>query len=218
MPAFELPLMHKAYAFIRETRSRAYDWRHGVDTCGFVTLDDVSVVGSSGNHGRPYAPTNPKFLLTILSGLDIDYTRFQFIDVGSGKGRALLIASEFPFRRVTGVEFVTELHKIAVENVVRFRGATQRCRDIVCLNQDAAEFEFPPEPTVVFMANPFGPGLFGPVMKRLQASLEKHPRQFVLLYEYPTCADLVEQETSLRFVGRTRYHNAYANFDLPHAG
>jgi hypothetical protein len=67
--------------------------------------------------GRQYQPTDPSLFREIVSGLRIEYSEFTFIDLGSGKGRALLLASEFPFRRIVGIELLPELHTIAKQNV-----------------------------------------------------------------------------------------------------
>ena len=36
---------------------------------------------------------------------------FTFIDLGSGKGRTLLMASDYPFRRIIGLELLEELRR-----------------------------------------------------------------------------------------------------------
>lgn len=207
-------LLLKAHRILGETRCRVYDWRHAVQTCGDVALSDLRVVGESVEHGAPYAPSHPTFLIKILRQLRIDYSRYEFVDLGSGKGRVLLVASEFPFRRITGVEFASELHEIAVQNVKNYRSTSQRCRDIQCVNGDAMQYVFPDAPTVLFMFNPFRPAVLVPILRRLQASLEQNPRDVLLLYAAPFYGDLVEQETMLRCIARERYHNSYG---LPRA-
>lgn len=202
-------LLLKAHRVVGETRCRIYDWRHAVQTCGDVALSDLRVVGGSVEHGAPYAPSHPTFLDKILRQLPIEYSRYQFVDLGSGKGRVLLVASEFPFRRITGVEFASELHDIAVQNVKNYRSSSQLCRDIQCVNGDAMQYVFPDEPTVLFMFNPFRPAVLVPILRRLQASLEQNPRDVLLLYAAPFYGDLVEQETMLRCIARERYHNSY---------
>ncbi len=62
----------------------------------------------------------PNIFTTRISSLLIDYRQFVFVDFGFGKGTALLLATEFPFKRIIGVEFSPELHRIAEENIKRF--------------------------------------------------------------------------------------------------
>jgi len=202
-------VLQKLHLLVGETRCRIYDWKHNVRTCGDVTLAGLEIVGGSAEHGAPYAPSHPRFLNDILRKLDIDFPRYHFVDLGSGKGRVLLVASEFPFQRIVGVEFASELHAIAVDNVKRYRSETQRCRDIVCIHGDAMKYSFPEVPTILFMFNPFRPAVMVPVLRNLQRSIERAPRDVTLLYAAPFYGELVEQETSLRCVAQERYHNTY---------
>jgi len=94
---------------VGEIRCRVYDWKHGVHTCGNVNLTGLTLVGNNRSYGVHYHPSHPKFLLQEFSKLNIDYNQFTFIDFGAGKGRVLLAASEFPFHRIIGVEFASEL-------------------------------------------------------------------------------------------------------------
>src|SRR5919109_3431347 len=96
---------------IGETRCRIFDWRHGVRTCGNADLADLTVVGDNTGHAVHYQPSHPKFLFEVFSSLKIDYPSYTFVDFGSGKGRVLLVASEFPFSEILGVEFAAELHQ-----------------------------------------------------------------------------------------------------------
>jgi SAM-dependent methyltransferase len=88
---------------------------------------------------------------------------FNFLDVGAGMGRAVLLAAELPFRQVLGVELNPTLARIARRNLTVWR-ATGRARApmrVVC--GDAVEFRLPPGPCLAFLFNPFG----APVMRRL---------------------------------------------------
>jgi len=197
---------------VGDARCRYFDLRHGVRTCGDVALADLHVTGQTLGHAVHYAPSHPKFLFEMLRHLAIDYTQYEFVDLGSGKGRALLVASEFPFRRITGVEFARELHEIASENIRRYRGGTQKCREITALHCDAMEYRFAEVPTVVFMFNPFRPAVLTPVLRELEASIRRRPRDVILVYQSPFHGHLVESETSLRLISEHRYHNVYRFF------
>jgi len=194
---------------VGETRCRLYDWRHNVRTCGDVSVASLGDVGENVDHAAPYMPSHPKFLDSIIRNLGIDYSRYVFVDLGSGKGRVLLVASEFPFARIQGVEFSRSLHDTAVQNVRRYSSRTQRCKKVEPIHGDAIKFEFPRSPTVIFMFNPFRPAVLVPVLHSLQASIDQLPRDVILLYTAPFYGDLIESETSLRLVSEERYHNQY---------
>ena len=194
---------------VGETRCRLYDWRHNVQTCGDVSVAKLGEVGGNVEHAEPYMPSHPRFLDGTIRGLGIDYSRYAFVDLGSGKGRVLLVASEFPFARIQGVEFSRPLHDIAVQNIKHYHSRTQRCSKVESLHGDAITYEFPRSPTVIFMFNPFGPAVLIPVLRNLDESISRLPRDVVLLYMAPYYSDLIESETSLRLVSEERYHNMY---------
>ena len=143
--------------------------------------------GSSGSKALPYVVPiatwgsvirlriPPRFRKTICS-LDIRFEDFVFIDYGSGKGRALLLASEFPFKRIIGVEFSETLHEIARANIATYKSSTQRCRSIESVWMDAAEYDLPDDPLVLYFYNPFLEPLMQDVVDRVQASIASRPR------------------------------------------
>jgi len=203
---------------VGEARCRAFDWRHKVRTCGIVNLDRLTIKGNNARHGVFYHPSHPKFLFEVLGALGVDYKRYTFVDLGSGKGRALLVASEFAFREVLGVEFARELHERACENIRRYRSASQKTRNVRSLHDDAITFEFPLTPLVILLANPFGPGVLVPVLRSLHASLASHPRDAIILYSAPNHGELIERETTLSCVERSVYHNTYRTLPGPDSG
>jgi len=194
---------------VGEARCRVFDWRHGVRTCGDAKVTDLTVVGNNAEHAVYYHASHPKFLFEVFSSLKIDYPSYTFVDFGSGKGRALLVASEFPFAEIVGVELATELHEIAARNITNYRSKTQKCKNVQSVNVDAAEFELPLTPLVLYLFNPFRPPVLIPVLQRLQHSLDAHPRDVTLIYMAPFHGPLIEQETALRCVEESMYHNTY---------
>jgi SAM-dependent methyltransferase len=88
---------------------------------------------------------------------------FTFVDLGAGMGRALLLAADFPFRAVVGVELNPTLARIGRRNMALWRAAKRARAPMRMLCRDAAEFKLPDGPCVVFLFNPFG----APVLRRL---------------------------------------------------
>jgi SAM-dependent methyltransferase len=67
-------------------------------------------------HGRGYSPAPHHSLRKTLERIDIDFEQFTFIDFGSGKGRSLLVAAEYPFDQIIGVEYSHRLSEVAEKN------------------------------------------------------------------------------------------------------
>jgi hypothetical protein len=162
-----------------------FDIAHGTDTSGLIYGEDIPTKHSNRQWSTAYYGISPALLLHLINTLDIDHKRFTFLDLGSGKGRALLVASHFPFRRILGVELSLQLSTIAAANIASFSPAWQQCRHIETYTGDATAIDYPTGPVVLYLYNPF----LGPVLKRclrnLTRSLADEPREVHLIYINP---------------------------------
>lgn len=97
-------------------------------------------------------------------------------------GRAVLLAAEYPFRRVVGVELHPRLVSIGRRNLSKWRatGRVQSPAGILC--GDAVEARIPPGPCVVFLFNPFGESVMRRLVKRLAITFARRPGALDLLY------------------------------------
>ena len=205
----DLKLVRPVASIVGECRCRLFDWRHHIRTCQTAELPRLTIRSGNAEHGTGYGPSHPKLVFEILDSLGIDYREYIFVDLGSGKGRTLVIASEYPFQRIVGVEFAEELHRTALENVANYTSRTQQSKNIECLLLDATEFVPPPIPTVFWMYNPFRPPVLIPVLRNLEKSLSAVQRDVILVYLTPSHGQLIERETRMRQVGQGRYHKLY---------
>ena len=102
-----------------------YDWEHRVNTTSGTVGWRARLLGLFHS---PYQPTDPALFQEIMASLPIEFEQFAFVDLGSGKGRTLLMASEYPFKRIVGVELIAELHRAAEENIRDYRSADAALR------------------------------------------------------------------------------------------
>lgn len=160
---------------------RGFDRAYGVETSGFVHAEDADISAGLQTVARGYSPTPVPVLRSMLRTLAIDHSKYTFIDLGSGKGRALLLASEYPFKRIIGVELSQNLHKIAQNNIRIWNNSKQRCFDIESICMDARDFEFPHDPLVIFLFNPFTPPVTTRFVNKIRESLANSPRPIKIL-------------------------------------
>jgi SAM-dependent methyltransferase len=146
---------------------------------------------------RLYQPTDPAEFHDVLAQVPADFSEFVFVDLGSGKGRALLLAARYPFREIVGVEVQPELNRIARENIVRFPSEDRRCRRISSLCMDAREFTFPDEPILLYLFNPFPDFVLRTVMANFEKSLRGRPRPAFVIYNTPMELQEFERMDSL---------------------
>lgn len=163
-----------------------FDLVHGTDTNTSVAVGDLDGLGANQGSAELYWPVRPATFRSIMDAIGRDLHEFCFVDLGSGKGRALLLAADYPFCRLIGVEFSPKLCEIARANLGVFasqgRMEAQRA-EVLCA--DACTFAFPNEPLLVFLFDPFGPDVLKPVITNLLASLERQPRPCFIAYLLP---------------------------------
>jgi hypothetical protein len=182
---------------------RKFDRRHNVDTCVQTDPGWMARISSPNwVHGVGYAPIPIGDATIILSGLPISYEQFVFVDLGAGKGRAVLIAAEFPFKRIVGVEYCPALTRMLQVNLVSYRNPSQRCYALQGLLYDAAHYALPLDPLVLFFHHPFNAPVFHRILGRIESSLEAHPRKIFVVYYDPKCESVFDQSPRFRLLQR----------------
>ena len=187
-----------------------FDWDHRVDTTSANVSRRADLLAVLAGHG--YQPSDPALFHESIRGLAIDYSQFQFLDLGSGKGRTLLMASEYPFRRILGVEVVPALHRAALENIGKYKSQTQKCFTLESVCGDARDFQFPPEPLVLFLFNPLPEAGLRVVMANLRASLREHPRPVYVVYHNPLLEHVLVEDGGLQRVRGDLRYAVYCSF------
>lgn len=174
------------------------DVLYGIQTSGFVP-NYLSIPGPSINkilsrENNHYAGCQPSCLRNALRSLP-DISQFVFYDLGCGMGRGLVVASEFPFRRVIGVDLSEELCAIAVKNAQKIAQSFPGRAKISVEQGDATTIELPRGQAVVFMYHSFGRATLAPIISRLE-QLARIGQDIFVIFENPVNGDMIEQSTS----------------------
>jgi len=172
---------------------RSLDRIHGTDTGGYIPLNDLDIASENRDRGIQYQPTPAKLFTKLIKGLSVRHEDYIFVDFGSGKGRVLLLASCYPFKKVIGVEFSPELHATALKNVARYRSRKQRCTQIEAVCMDVVDYTIPPEPAIYYFFNPFDDVIMRTVLTNIKESLESQPRDAFFIYYNPVQARLFDE-------------------------
>ena len=201
--------------FIREvlfrTEERAeladgFDRAQGTDTSGMVMPWELSDARSAPAGSNPYASLTSARIRELLDKAPVRPGETVLVDLGSGKGRVLLVARDYPFKRIVGVEWSADLDRVARSNVAiaaARRGPESRI-ELRC--QDAATYEFPPAPLVVFLFNPFGQATMRSVVGNLERTLAQSPRPVFVVYANPEHAALFERSPAFHRMSGDRSH------------
>ena len=186
-----------------------FDRKFGVDTAGMVRREKLNIDGPSASYATDYEAVPPVSLKEAIAGSRIHYQEFTFVDFGCGKGKALLVASAFPFDKIIGVELSPDLKAIAAENVKQYRGKAQQCRSLEVVGMDAAEFPLPASPLVCYFFNPFKEQVMMRVLKNIEESLRKHPRELIIIYLNPQVDHIFQGAPFLTNIRRKAWCSIY---------
>ncbi|MCP4000389.1 MAG: class I SAM-dependent methyltransferase [Gammaproteobacteria bacterium] len=160
---------------------RSFDRRHGTNTGGMVPTSELDIDDQSTKwQSNLYLGSPARVTRHLIRSLNIDCSNYTFVDYGSGKGRVLFTAAEFPFRKVVGVEISRALHKSAERNLISYVGeALKSSIELWC--GDARKYTLADDNLVLFMYHPFGPDILKEMLIHIQAAGEQNPERRILI-------------------------------------
>jgi SAM-dependent methyltransferase len=189
-----LPLMAMGPAALRRLRRRkfeelsrdGFDAAHGTDTAAVLVGRELGpVVTRAGHLVIHYETTSEAAIRLPLDSLGTDLCGFTFVDLGCGKGKPLLVAATYPFRRLAGVDISPACVAVARRNVERYGPERIDPGRVELRVGDAEDYRFPPDPLVVYLYNPFPGAVLERVVANLEASLRERPRPCAVIYVNP---------------------------------
>lgn len=202
-------MTHDDASYRRHRRAgEDFDEKYGVDTNPIIRRAALDISDAMSSLYKGYMPSRLDVFHTALEQLDqlggeVDLASFDFIDIGAGKGRCLLLASSWPFRAIIGVEISPQLISIAQTNVDTYADASQRCTSIELVCTDILDYRFPPYPSVLYMFNPFEQPVVASLLANIERSLIESPRKLFLVYQNPLHGSVFDDSVTFarRFAG-----------------
>ena len=182
-----------------------FDVRHGTDTSGLLPAHVIALGTKAAQEDlTAYYGVAPSILRTLINLWretipSHPIHSYTFLDIGAGKGRAMLVASESPFHKVIGVELNPDMADIAQRNVDIWQSAhaadptAPPIAPIVLHQQDALAFDLPHTPTLAFLYHPFEAPVFKHLLRRIEAQFARRPGAFDLIYVNAECRDILDR-------------------------
>ena len=190
----ELPMYLLSPPTMRHFRRRkleqlsrdGFDAAHGTDTAEIMVGRDLGPCVTRGGHlVSRYETTSAAAIKMALDSLAVDFSDFVFVDLGCGKGKPLMVAASYPFRRLIGVDISPACIDVARRNIARFGPEKIDPSRVELMALDVEDFAFPDEPLVLYLFNPFPPKLMERMMANLETSLRAKPRDAAIVYVNP---------------------------------
>jgi SAM-dependent methyltransferase len=185
-----------------------FDQIHGVDTSGLIAAGNLITGHPSDAHVTAYYGVAPSILRTLIdlwraTNPPHPIQHYTFLDIGAGKGRAMLVASELPFHQIIGIELNPTLADIAQSNLDHWLATHSTdstappLAPIRLYEQDALTFDLPHTPTVAFLFHPFEAPILKLFLRRIETRFAKKngapPPVFDLLYVNAECRKVLDQ-------------------------
>ncbi|HYN54144.1 MAG TPA: methyltransferase domain-containing protein [Methylotenera sp.] len=174
----------------------SFDIVNGVDTRTFAELSDLSITDeTSKKRGIRYQPTRLVPLRKLFCAIKpIIPSDSVLVDLGCGKGRVLLAASELGLKKVIGVEFARELCEIAVKNCAKFKTKNKFDSEYKIVCDDVSNYAINSDENIFFMFNPFDEVILAKVLNNIAASIQENYRRVFVIYHNPVHSNTIEQQ------------------------
>ena len=194
-------------ASFRGDPDKRFDRRFHVDTAGILKPIELQS-DPRFKDSNWYAPTATTSFFRMLRQIKVDFRKFVFIDFGCGKGKALLLASQLPFKQIVGIELWPELFSVAEKNLKSYSGKRQ-CSEFRLHQMDASEFPIPSEPGIYYFFDPFREEVMRKVLDNMRRSLAAAPRESYVVYCEPERPDILDQSGFLTLLKQTPHYSIY---------
>jgi len=177
--------------FYLKMNNRYFDWRYDVDTASNLSLRAMDFKNPNKPEGVEYGTIPPYLIKKILDQVNYDQSDV-FLDFGCGKGRVLLIASEYKFKKIIGIEFSPELAGIALKNILSCRDYNNFDIDrIKIIEKDVLDYKYNNDETVFYLYNPFSNIILDQLCGQIVKSIHHKPRRVYIIYVNPIFANII---------------------------
>jgi predicted RNA methylase len=202
------PLLKKTLRILsRDCKELYFDLRWGVKTRS-VAADRKSQPVPAGAENFPYESiSTDAFAKTMQSICHLSLPEL-FIDMGCGKGRALLSASEYGFRRIIGVELDLDLKREAERNIEQSRIQERKEVTVEVVHCNAKAYTFPDEDAVIFYHNPFGEAVMAATLQNIRRTVQSKRERYIV-YQHAVHESLLSNREEFMLLVKREDYSVY---------
>ena len=191
------PQLVSALGRSQDTAIHPFDQVYGTETGGLIPRAQLVTGSAADRHVTAYYGVAPSILRALIDRWHQQthparsIEQYLFLDVGAGKGRAMIIAAESPFREVIGLELNPALAAIARDNLAHAMTAQPaRARaakpdllaPMILVEGDALAYPLAPLPTLALLFHPFEAAALRAFLRGVETAFAAHPGILDLLY------------------------------------
>lgn len=160
------------------------EFKYRINTTDIKSMKRLKQKGEIVANSKEYMPANYILLEKTLKELSKYPHNKTFTDIGCGKGRALFVAADFGFEKITGIEFFQPYCQ-QLEKDFGLQKHTHPSTSFSVTCGDAAEYKVPDHVQTIFFNNPFSEKVMAKVVKHITQSLNRTKRILYVIYISP---------------------------------
>lgn len=169
-----------------------FDSKYGTDTARRIPRTEIETTSENIVHCVNYGASKELPFRKLMERLKLPRDGV-FVDLGSGKGRALMLAAKYGFRKVVGIEFSGALCAVARDNLEKFTRKVSTSSAVEVIESDVTKYQLRDDETVFFMLDPFNAPVLTQVLENIRESVQRVPRTIWLIYSVPREQNIIEQ-------------------------
>jgi SAM-dependent methyltransferase len=169
-----------------------FDLVHGTETVRRIPPNEIETDSRNKRFSAGYGASKARPLLRLLNLLQLPRDA-TFVDLGCGKGRVLMLAAKYGFRRVVGIEFSRQLCEQARDNLDKFLHKFSAPSQIEIIASDVTQYRLGDDEKVFFMYDPFDAPVVAEVLAKIRKSWERKPRTIWMIYSAPRHHATIEE-------------------------
>jgi SAM-dependent methyltransferase len=177
----------------------SFDRIYGLETLSIVELEELQIDLEESSHAKIYQASNYFLLLHALDSLEkcgFQFNEKAIVDIGSGKGRVLILFAERGVKKCIGIEISSILNKIAYKNSQIWKKKNPNSvTEFTFVTIDASKYIFPDDVDLLYLANPFDDFILHQVIDSIKKSYLSNPREIVIIYMIPIHNELFKESS-----------------------
>jgi predicted RNA methylase len=177
---FEFIYKNGFLGFVRECYYRTidnyYEKYFGVSTKGEISKEEL---GLAHHESIEYSVIPYRHIIAMLNRLPEDKAESTLLDYGCGKGRVIISASQYQYKKIIGLE-LSEIIKLAEKNIDQMKH--RKTKDVILEQCDAQEYNVPSDVNIIYFYNPFIGSVLENVTNQIHSSYMENPRKIYVIY------------------------------------
>ena len=169
----------------------------GVDF-SFQSLDKLEIQSPNHSHATMCGSSTQSTVAHIFDMLvtwDKSILDGVFVDYGSGKGKLIIHAKKYGFKKVIGIEFAKELYQTSILNIQKLH-----LKNIQVLHMDAINYIPQPNTRVIYFHNPFSSEVFDIILPKLIDETKKFKKTIYLVYRVPLQKEVFKKYPAIEHI------------------